>query len=332
MSNNSPNTMRERVEEHRFKLWILLRMDRRVLAATLAAMVFGGLLILNTVGPSPMDRVIETADGLWWVFSSLITAVITVVALVVTFNQLVLSQELGALGDQRERMEGAEAFRTDAEQWLDVDVSPPDPASFMDAMLESIQTRAELLLADDTVEDQAESFAQEVANDARSVRDSLEDAEFGTFDLLFAILNFNYSLKLFEARRLITNQGDQLSDESRTALDELVSIFGFFGPAREHIKTLYFQWELVNLSRAMLYSSVPALIVAIGMLLFVDTAGVTATTFGIDNIVWLVLAGVIIVLTPFFILMAYVLRIATVAKRTLAIGPFVLRETDQFDY
>lgn len=331
MSTHDPSTMRERVEDHRFKLWILLRMDRRVLAGTFAAMVFAGLLFLSIVGPAPMARVIETADGLWWVFSSLITAVITVVALVVTFNQLVLSQELGAVGDQRERMEGARAFRTDVEAWLDVDVSPPDPATFMDAMLRSIETRADLLLADDAVGDQVESFAKAVSTDARSVRRSLDDAQFGTFDLLFALLNFNYSLKLYETRRLIAAQEDQLSEESLTALEELVSIFGYFGPAREHMKTLYFQWELVNLSRAMLLSSVPALIVAIGMLLFVDTAGLTATIFGIDTIVWLVAAGVIAVLTPFFILMAYILRIATVAKRTLAIGPFVLRDTDRVE-
>jgi hypothetical protein len=31
---------------------------------------------------------------------------------------------------------------------------------------------------------------------------------------------------------------------------------------------------------------------------------------------------------PFAVLLSYVLRIATVAKRTLSIGPFVLRTTD----
>jgi hypothetical protein len=34
-------------------------------------------------------------------------------------------------------------------------------------------------------------------------------------------------------------------------------------------------------------------------------------------------------LAPFALLGAYVLRIVTVTKRTLAIGPFVLRETDR---
>jgi len=34
-------------------------------------------------------------------------------------------------------------------------------------------------------------------------------------------------------------------------------------------------------------------------------------------------------LVPFAILLSYILRIITVTKRTLSIGPFILRETDR---
>jgi hypothetical protein len=34
-------------------------------------------------------------------------------------------------------------------------------------------------------------------------------------------------------------------------------------------------------------------------------------------------------LLPFAFLFSYILRIVTVAKRTLSIGPFILRETDR---
>lgn len=326
MSNQPTETMRERVGENRYKLWILMRMDRMVLAGAIASMVFGALLAISFVGPAPMHRVVETADGLWWVFSALITAVITVVALVVTFNQLVLSQELGALGDQRKRMQDAEAFREDVEQWLDVEVSPPEPASFMSAILASIHHHADTIQPADEIGEELLSYRNEVCEDARTVGDSLENAQFGTFDLVFAALNFNYSWKIYEAKRLMAEREAHLSEKSMTALEDLVTILGFFGPAREHIKTLYFQWELVNLSRAMLYSSLPALVVATGMLLYVDTAGVSATTLGVDNLVWLVTVGITVALLPFFILVSFVLRIATVAKRTLAIGPFVLRD------
>lgn len=34
-------------------------------------------------------------------------------------------------------------------------------------------------------------------------------------------------------------------------------------------------------------------------------------------------------LLPFLILISYMLRIATITKHTLAVGPFILRETDK---
>ncbi|MEF8852244.1 MAG: hypothetical protein V5A44_02750 [Haloarculaceae archaeon] len=104
----------------------------------------------------------------------------------------------------------------------------------------------------------------------------------------------------------------------------------FFGPAREHVKTLYFRWELVDLSRVILYAAVPALLVSIGMLLFGnDPSVVSGATLDIANLVWIVAGAVAVAVLPFALLVAYVLRIASVAKRTLAVGPFVLRDADR---
>jgi hypothetical protein len=79
-----------------------------------------------------------------------------------------------------------------------------------------------------------------------------------------------------------------------------------------------------------MYTALPALVVATGMILYVDDPNtVTGTTLGVDNVVWLVSAAVAVALVPFVLLLSYLLRIATVAKRTLAIGPFVLQEIER---
>ncbi len=52
-------------------------------------------------------------------------------------------------------------------------------------------------------------------------------------------------------------------------LNELKIALSMFGPAREHVKTLYFEWALVTLSQLILYAAIPALAVAI-MLAAVD--------------------------------------------------------------
>ncbi len=331
MSESSGSgSMRSRVEEHRYKIWVLTRLNRYVLAVAVAGLVFGTLVGLSVVGPTAMRSVIETADALWWVFSPMITAIITAVSLVVTFNQLVLSQELGALGDQRTRMQDASAFQSDLEPWLTDAITPPDPASFLAAILESVQKLAETVeQTTPQAHEEVQDFATNVKDDAHAVGNELAEAQFGTFDVTFAALNFNYSWKIYEARNLLVSHGQELPADALDALQGVVYVLEFYGPAREHIKTLYFQWELVNLSRAMLYTAIPAITVAISMQLYVDPVAFRGTVLGVDNIVWVVCLAVTVTLFPFFILLSYVLRIATVTKRTLAIGPLVLRETER---
>lgn len=332
MSSITPSeTMRGRVKESRYKIWILTRLNRWIFTIGISVLVFLSLLLLSQLGPVRLRTTIGTADALWWIFSPLITAIITAVALVVTFNQLVLSQELGALGDQRERMEAAMDFRTEVESWIDKSVAPPEPSAFLAALIEALQKRANDLNETGVNLDNTslESFAQDLQTDADRVRSALLDAQFGTFDVVFAALNFNYSWKIYEGRRLLAESNDNRSEFPAQTLDEIITLLEFYGPAREHFKTLYFQWELVNLSRVMLFVSVPALLTAFGMLMFVDATVLQTEFLGIDRLTWLMCLAITVALLPFFVLFSYVLRIATVTQRTLAMGPFVLRQSER---
>ena len=53
----------------------------------------------------------------------------------------------------------------------------------------------------------------------------------------------------------------------------------------------------------------------------------TGTTLGVNHFVWVVAAAASVALAPFAILLSFILRLGTVAKRTLSIGPFILRTT-----
>jgi hypothetical protein len=320
-------TMRERAPESRWKLWLLLGTDRRVLTALTLVLVFLTLVGLSQIVGTDLRSTMGSKDPVETLFQALVTAIITGVTLVVTLTQLVLSQELGAVGDQRERMEGAMSFRRTVESVIESDVSPPDPASFLQAIVTAIGQQASAL-ADATSEDTDDrvgSFADELTADTDAVGDDLADAQFGTFSVLFAALNFNYAGRIYEARRLAAATQN---DDVRERLDDLVETLTYFGPAREHVKTLYFQWELTNLSRAIAYAAVPALVVSIAMIVYGNSTNVIqGVYFGVDSVVWLVAAATTVALVPFVLLLSYILRIVTVAKRTLAIGPLVLRET-----
>ncbi|MFB6105340.1 MAG: hypothetical protein ABEJ70_00055 [Halobacteriaceae archaeon] len=332
------DTLRRRVPANRAKVWVLLGADRRLLAGVVLALIFTAFLVLGALDPAPLRAAMESGDPVETLFQALVTAIITGVTLVVSINQLVLSQELGAVGDQRDRMEEAMQFRRDVEGLLDAPISPPEPSAFLRALVDVSGERARELaatVADDPDEEfrsRIDDYADGLRTNAAAVSAQVADAEFGTFELVLAALNFNYSWKIYQARRLRNEHAADLDEETAVALDDLIEVLQYFGPAREHVKTLYFQWELIDLSRAMLYAALPALVVAGGMVLFVDDpATVTGQTLGVDDLVWVVAAATTVALVPFTLLFSYVLRIATVAKRTLAIGPFVLRDVDRTD-
>jgi len=332
------DTMRERVGASSWKLAVLVGADRWLLALALAGAVFASVVGVAVVHPVDSLALLRSGDPVETLFQAFVGAIVTGVTLVLTLNQLVLSQELGAVGDQRERMAGAMSFREDVEDVLGMAAAPPEPSGFLRALVETSAARADDLVAavgegdvDDDVVETVESYATSVRENATVVAESLEGAEFGTFDVVSAALDYNYGLKLYAARRLRNEHDDEWSEAALEAFDDLTTTLELFGPAREHFKTLYFQWELVNLSRAILYAAVPALAVCTTMILFFDPGApvVAGETFGVGHAALVVALASTTAVFPFAILLSFIIRIATVTKRTLSIGPFVLRETDR---
>ena len=351
------DTMRERAGENRAKLWLLLRANRLLVAGVLTLVIFVAFVgVAAAFSPSLAEKV-GASDPIETLFSAMITAIVTGATLVVTIGQLVLTQENGPLGDQRERMDDTLAVRNSIAE-LTGEPAPTDPAAFLDAILVTASGRARTLREsvdglgdgdngrssgedddaqsggedDDgagraTLGEEIDEFAAGVVGNADAVRDRLDGAEFGSFDVVFAALDFNYGRKLGRIERIVDDHGDALTDEEHDVLEELRESLSLFGPAREHVKTLYFQWALIDLSRLILYAAVPALVVAGATLAVVDAATFPGNTFGIDHVTLVVGGAFAVTLLPFSLFVSYVLRVLTLAKRTLAIGPLVLRDS-----
>ena len=334
MSEDAPSDrLRDRANESRWKLWLLLSADRWLVTGALSVVVFGSFVVVGTLAPEATAS-IRDSDSIDTLFQGLLTATITGVTLVLTLNQLVLSQELGALGDQRERMEGATAFRQDVADAVGVAVAPGEPASLLRVLIESAGERAERLReavrapTDEQTTTEITAFADAVSDDADRVTDQLSGATFGSFGVVSAALEFNYSWKLLTAKRLRERHDDELSAGTREELSGLIELLRLYAPAREHVKTLYFQWALIDLSRGILVAAVPALLVAGSMVAYFDPATTTGRVAGVETLVLVVSVTTTVAVVPFVLLLAYVVRIATVTQRTLAIGPLVLREPD----
>jgi len=139
-------------------------------------------------------------------------------------------------------MSDAMDYRTYAQDLLG-GVVPVDPSAFLAALVAEVERRSEVLDRivagdDEELERQVGEFVDSVHGNAEYAEDQLEGAQFGTFDVPFAALNFNYSWKIYQIERMTEEFDDVPDDDQRQAFDDLHAALSMFGPAREHIKTL----------------------------------------------------------------------------------------------
>lgn len=328
------NTMQERSNESRIKLWATMRGNRLVITALLAVGFFLGFVLIGELFVPNFESTLRTDGMINYMFSTMISAIITGTTLVVTISQIVISQENGPLGDQRERMSNTMDFRDYTEEMIG-SPAPADPSAFLRQIIGATDRRAKTLRdaitdnANDELRAEVDEFTESLIGNAEEVRDELDGASFGSFEVLNAALNYNYGIKIFQVERIANDYSEDLSDEDMAVLDDLKATLSMFGPAREHIKTLYFQWALMDLSQMILYAAVPALLVAGSMLGFFSGLSLPNATFGVSDTLLVVGAALTVTLIPFLLLISYIARVATAAKRTLAMGPLVLRESQR---
>lgn len=330
------DTMRERGDKDSRLLYLLLDADRLLVAGGFSIALFAALVAVGVLHPTPTTVLLTRDDPVETLFQALITGTITTVTFVLTLSQLILAQELGAVGDQRDRMDGAMSFRAAVADATGTAVPPAEPSAFLRSLVRTTAQQARAVedaVSADTLDadlaDRLTTYLDSVIDNADTVADQLEGATFGEFDVLQAALDYNYSWKLYVGAQLRMSHADQLPADALDQLDDLTETLELFGPAREHFKTLYFQWELSNLSRTLLYVAIPALAVAIASVLFLDVRELAGVTAGVSNALVVVSAAATLSVAPFTLLLSYILRIVTITKRTLSIGPFILRETDR---
>ncbi|WP_273838337.1 hypothetical protein [Halococcus sp. PRR34] len=332
MSENdlsSANTLRERTDVNKALFWVLLEANRWAVVGGFALVVFVAFMLFGLFKPLLLASMMESSDMVETVFSALLGAIITSTTLVVSINQLVLSQEIGSLGTQRSRMDTTMDFYQNTDDLLET-TTPSDPPVFLTRLIETCEKRAVALREaiagneNDDLRDRVNEYVEDLEENADTALDELDGADFGTFAVVSPALNFNYAQKMYDIRRLGEEYEDDLSIEERTAFREMLEAVTMFGPVREYVKVLYIQWGLVKLSRAILYAAIPALIVAGGMVVFVDPGTFSGTLLGLETMLWAVSIAFTISVTPFLVFASYVLRIATLAKQTLTVGPLVL--------
>lgn len=328
------DTMQERTGESEVKMWFLITANRWIVTGVLSLAMFSLVVLFNVVGPTNVQTILGSQE-VGNVFGSVIIAVVTGVSLILAIAQLVLSEQMGPLGEKRDEMRNQIEFRDNVEKRIDAGVSPAAPSAFLRALIGAVSSQActlrDVVKDNDTDVDTYAlvEYAESVIDHGETVSEELENTTFGSFEVIMPVLDYNYSWKIVAGRRLQAEYAGSITEEAEEALEELIGALRFFAPAREYFKMIYFQWEINNIARGVLYASIPSLAIAAYMIFAFNPYQVSGFTLSLHNRYLLVGVVYTVSLLPFTVVLAYILRIVTVTQRTLAIGPFILRETQR---
>ena len=323
--SDSKPTSSTRIDD--LKQWVLLDGNRFLLAAALAAAFALILLSLTVSNLAPL----ADPQSLFYAFSGLISGNFTLITVVVSINQLLLSRELKSPGELESEIEETVDYREEIESVTNR-TAPAEPSGFLRLVVESAREEAQRLggTAAATLPDEARDEIDEIVSDLTDEFDRIDrlvqESDEGIFNTLSTMLETNFAheiRRLDEARR---THDDVLSDETDAVIDDLLDRLREMDIARQYFKSVYLQIELSRLSRNLLYAGVPAVTVAVGMLF--SLTGLSGPTFGrpLQRIVFPIAAAV--GSFPLALLFAYILRTATVTERTAAITPFTTPEQE----
>ena len=320
----------DRSSENRLKRWVLFDGDREHVATGLLATVFAILLVMGGIWPIQYQELLAETTMVQTVFNTLLSGTILLVSIVVSIAAVGISQELTSLGDQSERVDTIMEFQGDIEERDIVEVSPARPGQFTAVVLRSIKEQADELQhldGDSSREyrEEVDRLQEDIHENTEEVLTTLSRVDTGSTDELLTGLNYDSSWQLYQSRRILVKYGNQLSEAEERVIGEIQQTLRKLMVSREYFKTLYYKLELSDLSTTLLIVSLPIIVFITYVLLAIDSGFFPEVSlFGYTPLTVFISFAYTTALAPYAVLTSYVLRAATVTKRTPEEGPFVL--------
>ncbi|TYL40075.1 hypothetical protein CV102_00395 [Natronococcus pandeyae] len=303
--------------------WVMLHGNRSLITVALTVGVFLFLLAVHALGFISFvndDTVTRMVGGM-------IAGTFSLITLVVSVNQMILSREFQSAGEFRERLGGVIDFRQKIEDTTGVAATPAAPAGQLELLIEEIDYRADRIVdsvaddRNDEARERVERFVSSVKERTGRASETLEQARFGSFDALSSAMGYNDAWQIYAARYLSNQYEEELSEETRDALEDLIESLQLFNTGREHFKTTYLQRELTRLSQLTILLGIPSVLAA--FLLGLLYGGIGGPMISISYAPIVASGLMAIVFSPLALLSSYILRTATVARRTASIGPMI---------
>ncbi len=308
--------------------WVLLTGNRFAIAAVLSTALGAAYLLLAVADVAPLSD----TQPLFYVFSGLISGNFTLITVVVSINQLVLSRELRTPGQLESEIDRTTDFRETVESVANR-TAPAEPAGFLRLVAESTRRDAQRLggLSVGSVpadaRDEIDELTTEITDEFDRIDAHIEESEDGIFDTLSMMLETNFAREIQRLESIQRTHGDDIPAAVDDAIGDVRDRLREMDIARQYFKSMYLQVELSRLSRYLLYAGVPAVGTAIAALFVLTVA--TGRPFGEPTGVVLFPTAVAVGVFPLALLFAYILRTATVTERTAAITPFTTPEQER---
>ena len=306
--------------------WLLLEGNRWAIVGGLVGSVFFGSFVLGLSG------VVGIVEGgfITDLFGTIIAGLFSFVPIVVAVNQLTISELFGTPDRLREEIESVRAFRASVEERLpDVAVSPIDPGPFVAVAARVLSREAKALREAGTETNnpdlvaRIETYVEEVTDQADRLTSSVDSEDSRLIRVLLPMMGDGYSENIHAARRIQTEFTNVLTEEANDRLADIREMYVSMDVIRQYFKALYIKQELARLSRLIAYTGLGTLLVSTFLILiFANGAPPGGHGPGMKLFVSVALA---IAFSPFAVLFAFVIRIATIAKRTAAPGAFTPR-------
>ncbi len=312
----------------RISEWLLLSGDRALVALVITSLFFGFFSSLSILNVVPLLDL----QALFYVYSGLITGNFTLITVVVSINQLLLSRELQTPGELRTQIENVIEYRRDVEGAAD-EIAPVQPLGFLRLLVEATREQAQRLggfSRNDAVQaggDELASEATRLTEQMDQIDTLLRESETGTINVLLTLLRTNYAQEINRLRMTKERFEEDLSPPVHDSIDEVIDRLQEIDVARQYFKAIYFQQELASLSRILLYVGLPAVAIATATLLVLTLPA--SEPEAIRHVDVLLPVSLAVGFLPLSILCSYILRTATVTNLTAATLPFTTPEQEQ---
>lgn len=312
----------------RISEWLFLSGDRSLVALVITSLFFGFFSSLSILNVVPLFDL----QALFYVYSGLITGNFTLITVVVSINQLLLSRELQTPGELRTQIENVIEYRRDVEGAAD-EIAPVQPLGFLRLLIEATREQAQRLggfSRNDAVQaggDELASEATRLMEQMDQIDTLLRESETGTINVLLTLLRTNYAQEINQLRIIKERFEEELSPPVHDLIDEVIDRLQEIDVARQYFKAIYFQQELASLSRILLYVGLPAVAIATATLLVLTLPA--SEPEAIRHVDVLLPVSLAVGFLPLSILCSYILRTATVTNLTAATLPFTTPEQEQ---